>query len=555
LWWRRYWWIAITATGLLALALAAWGSEGNIFSRLNVAVHLLPIGIAGAPPPPEHPSLQLQIARLLAPIAFAYATFRAVFALFAERLQDVSAQFKRDHLVVCGLGDQGEALVENLLHDGHKVVALEVSGLNPAVRRLRDEGATVLVGDATDPDSMRRAQVVRARHVVSVCGQDAMNAQVAANALDLVDRPPGKPLSAFIQITDPRLYTFLLLHALGRSGARLEFFNLYERAVRSMLDDAEVDDGVHDVVLVAGAGELGTALVSNLARRRYERTLREEGRQKLHVHIVDREAEARVHLLYDRYARLSDVCDLTPHEMDVQSPAFDHLVEQGVGLAGVDIAFVCFDDDALTVGAALNLLDQTAGRMPVVARVTHRSRGIARLIDETKSHYAQAAVFRPLSLVERACRADLVLEGVRGQLAREVHEAYRSDHPGTIYDVPWKDLTEEGRERNFRHADEIAQQLEAAGYRLGPQIDWGQPLVRLDSDEIESMARMEHQRWRRERQSEGWRLGPRRDDVARMHPDILDWDALPDEQRDINRRLVERRPAMLARVGIELSRG
>jgi len=72
--------------------------------------------------------------------------------------------------------------------------------------------------------------------------------------------------------------------------------------------------------------------------------------------------------------------------------------------------------------------------------------------------------------------------------------------------------------------------------------------------EIEAMAEIEHGRWAEERRREGWSLGQQRDDDALVHPDLVDWEALPMERQDISRRLVAARPTMLAEVAIQMYR-
>ncbi|CAN5227109.1 hypothetical protein BH09ACT13_BH09ACT13_05800 [soil metagenome] len=541
-WWRRYWWLIASAVGLGAFVLAFVGTEGGILARLHGAVLLLPLGtstdVAGN-------STLVQIARIIAPVVFAYVTYRALFVLVGERVQGARASVKRNHTVVYGLGSQGQALVESLL-EGRKVVAVELDPTNVAVRRLRDAGAVVLIGDATDPELARKANVGHARYVVSTCGQDAVNAQVGANLL-LQSRAQDKPLDVFIHLADPRLYAFLVHRSLPKPDLRLEFFNIYERGARSLVEEAALAGRPQpQTVLVVGAGQLGMALISLIARDRNELLTSNASEGKVRIHVVDREARSRVQQLADRYSRLRDACDVEPHEIDVESPAFDHLLDRESWMGEVDVGFVCFDGDSLTISSTLNLLNQARDRFPVVARVTHRSKGIAGLIDG-----AAAAVFRPLSITQQACQADLVLEGIRGQLALQVHRLYREQQGGR-YDVPWEDLSEEGRERNLRHADDISHQLGAVGYRLGPLIDWGQPLPVLGPDEVERMAAMEHERWVKERLADGWHFGPVRDDDLKIHPDVVPWRELAEAQREINRRLIRARPAMLARVGVQI---
>jgi hypothetical protein len=552
-WWRGYWWTVVIGALLVAVVLAVIGSKGPTFlDRVSTGLHLLPLGLAGGREDTGDPSAPLRIARILAPLALAYATYRGIFAIFGERVQEIRARLMREHTVVCGLGDQGETLVESLL-GATKVVVLEQNGSNPAVQRFRDAGVVVLIGDSTDPSAVGRTGMQRALYVVSVCGSDTANAQVGANVLQVAEPRDGAAARTFVHIADPRLYTFLLNHSL--SGPRLEFFNVYDHGARAFVEAAHDQFGrPANTVLVVGGGELGMALISHLARERYENVSADRDAQPLRCFLVDREARARAALLTARYSRLTDVCTLLPVEIDVTSPEFDRLLHDP-SLHAVEIGYVCFDNDALTVATTLNLLDQARGRLPIVARVSHRTEGLAGLISEAQDRRATRNTFVALSIAQ-ACRADSILEGMRGRLARQVHETYRRGSHGGPYDVAWDELTEEGRRRNFAHADAIAAQLEGVGMRLGPLIDWGKPPLELSPAEIERMAELEHERWSEERRSEGYRFGERRSDEPGMqtHPDLVPWQDLPDAQKEINRRLVRERPAMLARVGIQIYR-
>lgn len=97
-------------------------------------------------------------------------------------------------------------------------------------------------------------------------------------------------------------------------------------------------------------------------------------------------------------------------------------------------------------------------------------------------------------------------------------------------------------------------QLEAVGYRLGPLIDWGMPLAELSAEDTERMAELEHERWMAERLDDGWTYGPIRNNDELVHPDLVPWLELPEERREIDRQFVAERPAMLARVGIQIYR-
>jgi class 3 adenylate cyclase len=51
----------------------------------------------------------------------------------------------------------------------------------------------------------------------------------------------------------------------------------------------------------------------------------------------------------------------------------------------------------------------------------------------------------------------------------------------------------------------------------------------------ERLAENVHEVWARQRLADGWRLGPRRDDAAREHPNLVPYDQLPDAEREYDR--------------------
>ncbi len=549
--WRRYWWVVLSGFAVLSFSLAYLGADEKLhgFARVSAAVRVFPLGLGVQPEDPE--SWMLQVARPLAWFVVAYAAVRATFLLFGERFQEFRARRARGHVIVCGLGAKGQALTESLLR-GRKVVALDLDP-GPEAQRLRDHGAIVLRRDATDPESLRAAGISGAESLVAACGPDAANAQIAAAALSLARGRASRPLRTFAHIGDPRLYTFLLRHALSSKGARVEFFNVYEQGARDLVNAMRPAGAPEpEAALIVGAGDLGLAVASLVARRSLKHEAERQGRP-FRLHIVDLDANSKARLLVERHTRIEDACVPVAHEMDVASPAFDHLLERSPGLADVSVAYVCFEDENLAISTTLNLLSQAKGRFPVVARVARRTSGLVALLEAADGGDRDSALFRPLGLAE-TCRGDVVLEGIRGQLARRVHEVYRSGSPGGPYDVPWDELPADGRDRNLRHAEAIASQLEAVGYQLAPLIDWGRPLTVLEEAEVDQMAEVEHERWMAERLDDGWQYGPLRDDGARVHPDLVRWVDLPTDRQDINRRLVSERPRMLADVGIGLYR-
>ena len=116
---------------------------------------------------------------------------------------------------------------------------------------------------------------------------------------------------------------------------------------------------------------------------------------------------------------------------------------------------------------------------------------------------------------------------------------------------PWDELPEEFKESNRAQARQIGEKLAVIGCLMVPAFD---PTLEFtfDDQELQLLARLEHERWVQERTSQGFELGPAR--RGRVRPDLVPWERLSDEARAMNVQAVRRIPDMLARVGFQVLR-
>jgi ppGpp synthetase/RelA/SpoT-type nucleotidyltranferase len=147
---------------------------------------------------------------------------------------------------------------------------------------------------------------------------------------------------------------------------------------------------------------------------------------------------------------------------------------------------------------------------------------------------------------------------VRETLGRAVHEAYREERLRTDWGrdpalAPWETLADDLRSSSLGQADQIVAKLERIGCAIAPAGAPGEPVAMTEAD-IERLAEMEHGRWTAERLLAGWRLGDRRDAARRLSPYLVEWAALPDEVRELDRQAVRRIPVLLAAVGLKIAR-
>jgi Trk K+ transport system NAD-binding subunit len=83
------------------------------------------------------------------------------------------------HIIVCGLGNVGFRVVEELLRNGERVVVIERSLESRFIATARRLGVAVIVGDATVPEVLRQANAARARAVVAATNHELVNLELA----------------------------------------------------------------------------------------------------------------------------------------------------------------------------------------------------------------------------------------------------------------------------------------------------------------------------------------------------------------------------------------
>ncbi len=149
----------------------------------------------------------------------------------------------------------------------------------------------------------------------------------------------------------------------------------------------------------------------------------------------------------------------------------------------------------------------------------------------------------------------------REELAKAIHQDYvaraavsRDASPDAGRLVPYERLSEEERDSNRSQADDIGSKLEMIGAAIVPLNGLVLGEFRFTPRELERLSRQEHMRWMREKLQAGWSFGPTVDPVARTHPCLVRYKRLPEEEKEKDRRVVERIPLLLRSVGLGIAR-
>jgi hypothetical protein len=94
----------------------------------------------------------------------------------------------------------------------------------------------------------------------------------------------------------------------------------------------------------------------------------------------------------------------------------------------------------------------------------------------------------------------------------------------------------------------------AIGYEMYPAPARDVPETAFNDDEVERLAKMEHDRWFQERVSDGWTFGEQRDAQKKRSPYLVPWEQLSDDVRDLDRNTVRKIPTFAAQAGFVMRR-
>lgn len=561
-------WVVAFALGYVGFNNYNWafGQPRPVLDNLYLSLQLFGIR-SGNVVGPIGPALQ--VARFLAPAVALYTALMAVATILQEEIKMVRSRFLSNHTVICGLGRKGSLLAKGLREEGERVIVIEQDENNSLLGQCKEEGSIVMIGNATDPSLLRRARVEKARLVLSVCGEDGVNAEVAVKTRELVSNRKGEALSCIVHIFYLPLRDLLreLEMMMGRPDSfRLQMFNVFETGARRLLqeyppfDQAEENRAAAPHIVVVGVGWFGETVVANAARMWWD-SANTEGK-RVRVSLIDIEADVRAESLWLQYPQLESACELIPRQVDIRSPEFTRaeFLFDGSGKCDVNMVYVCLDDDTRSLAAALSLYQQVKGlNIPIVVRMEHEA-GLAALIGGTSDERGEHSNLHAFGFFDHTCTPDLILGCTYEILARASHEQYyqgqiargitRDQNPSV---VPWEELSEEMRESNRRQAEHISIKLEAIGCAAIITSEWYVPPFLFSPEEIELMARMEHERYVAERLSRRWSRGEKVRG-RKTNPTLVSWDELPEQMKDIDRDYVRGIPSMLSKARFRVYR-
>ncbi len=501
---------------------------------------------------------ELEVARWLAAAVILYAAVRVILAIFYDQFQLLLLRLLvRDHVVICGFGQQGDMISREFYEEGYKVAIVEKSMSKEMAQKCRDRGAAIVSGSALDAQTLLLAGVDKCRYMITVMGDDGTNAEAALLARRLVEEKGSKSraINCYVHITDRQLCNLLKVnYEFSRerwSNFRLEFFNPFDGGAKALLHEYPADGG--DNMVIVGLNRIGESVLLQMAANWLSAHPGLDTR--LQVSVVDRDALVKVASISMRYPLLVATCDIWAYDMGTDSPAFysaPFLLDKTVG-----VVYICMENDQDSLAAALALNRAAGEHNSTIVACMSRNSGLSKLIKGGET----MGKLHAFAMLEEVYKPESLLGGTREVLAMAIHEEYATRQrklgvkPAENSSMEsWSELPEILRESNRHSADAALVKLSAIGCGIELLTDASAIRFNFTPEEIEQMSVIEHQRWVDERLTQGWKLSPVKDVDKKLTPYLVTWEQLTEDIREYDRNVVRGMPMFLAKAGFQVYR-
>jgi hypothetical protein len=566
----------VFAAGAIIFGLAGWGAakfDGSFKSVSEIVIRVIGSFIP-TPASVAEGNWASRLGAMFAALTTVTSAILIGLATLGEQLTQLAARHLwSNHTIVVGDTALGRRVAEGFEATGTRVLHLvprdapKILETGPIRARLGLDARIILAAAAP----------WRARHMVLDLGADAATLTLGKTLLAAFDGPaparslperllrrpdPKRPDTLALCVTDPILTDqFSEVIDAERRGQdayhsaaplRLTIFDengaiARHTLARDPLFALATERGqarVHAVII--GFGDLGEKLLDQIMLTSIASALKAP-----RITVLDRKADECALEFRARRPAVLDTLDISFMALDVGRDPFegDHVpasatkvreLEQQEAITAI---FLALPGDAavLRAGLLLRRARERSGLFEAPVFYRWRTDGAsAPVLGARDDRSASPGDFILMDAPTPALLREIADPDGRDACARALHEAFlRSKSPSERAAQAWERLPDTLRRANTRAADHLPAKL----WSLGLDIDGLEPgavpalddaakqrLAQLrsgqDGEQMQALARLEHERWMIERKLDGWRYAPARDDARRLHPQLVPWEQL-----------------------------
>lgn len=489
--------------------------------------------------PPGIIPLTLEIARWLALIVTFSAAIVAIASLITKQSKSLfKLKFIDQHAVICGLGKQGSHIAKELIKNKQlEVVIIDSDINNPYLKQLETLGAVSLIADANLTSTLLQAKIQTARYLITTTDKDILNIDIIRQAQSL--KTKETPLDCYAHVRDSDLNTLFYnqpLFANSEQHFNARLFNIYKLGARLLFAEFAPDHfnpvmGENDPavsIVIFGFSPLAKSLILHAAHTGFY-----ANNQKLSITLIDSHAQAHINSLLMANPDLDKIIDLNPKNQDVKAISKEDM-DSILMTQQPAVTYICMKSDikAITLARRINkLLNNTH---PIAVGLLQHDTLASTLIS---FNYQLEKSIHLFPLIDKTSDVEQVISEKQDGAAKIIHDQYCQDQMAlgdsceknpTL--IPWHTLPEGIKDSNRGQADHLPIKLRAIGLNLQDLIETTKPLI-FTKEQINTLAKMEHQRWVAGKVLDGWQATKgKKDLVNKKTPLLINFDDLPEEE-------------------------
>lgn len=553
-------WLVVGVTGIIAFILALIGYSSyfydNQIDRNTLDIIFYSIKIFGfdiidnyASPLP----FSLEVARWLAPGVLIYFVVNGLIYLFWRQLKIFGVRFYKNHIVISGINKNSVYLIDNLIQKKEKVVVVSKSISESEKAAIEEIDGTVFIGNIDNREVLEKISAEKAKCFVFLEEDDEKNISSALSVSKILSSTQ----------TTQYLYThisdFLIMKELNsmnyfenpenRSLADinngLRIFSVNERTARVIFNKSAPDifrpmtqksDNVIHAALF-GNDELAKCLVIHFARMCHYPNFK-----NIDLTIFCENDKFLVQL-QNHFPQLNKLINLKTVVIEPEIPDNRQIAEL-YNNSPFDVIYLACENDRHTVRILHSLTKIIFGKkVNTVVTIKNPDGILGKWYPPVN---LGDLIIHKYNVTSENYTADSIIAGKIDKLAQIIHNDYYSKikadghlNPAKESHREWDYLPEEYKNKNRLQADHIWVKLRSinakAVFSLKETEEYN---FENDSEIVETLSKMEHNRWATQMILNGWKYGTVRDDKKKNHPDLIPYADLPEEVKQKSRDII-----------------
>lgn len=515
----------------------------------------------------------LGVTRILAPLFGILFSVYGVFIVFTEAFQRVLLRFKKKHIVLFGLGENGRKFIAGRnAHDYYcVVVAPDLSDKDKSF--LKEYGVLYFKDGFSRIDGIdgnhdhvddgvflnkllcKRTALCSAAMVLALDDDDGENIRNGSIVSSIL-KPDNNDAEYYgakviVEIKNLLAYQQVVEHGVfaGTAVHPVSFDLICARDALlkiAPLKNLFVDNAFKPIHLVVfGFGNLGEAFVKTIAEAGAH-----SDTEKIKALVVDPDAEDKIDRFLGMFPGIGKVMDITVVKGTAESRNVMNRLEEIANNPDVRPVFVItFNDPYLSAVHCMNIAGKPfcsdslqASPVELYATISDSDYYAGWILRQGMNKCENDPYWKFLSNVtlfgmgENLYAPENLNNVKRKEQAMRFHDDYSDEtvkmcKKYTIEPFPkvlWKGLDAPRRYSNFAALDHIPHKLSALGILPESHLPPIADITAKIDKHMDALAKLEHARYNAERFSNGWRYSPGKKDLVRKtNPTLVSWDELP----------------------------